>query len=106
MRQALRELFPEGRLRRRGRGTVVAGPKPAQPLSLAGRTEGVRRQGAYPRPCARHPRPLPLLCRCAGPPPSALTELMDGVQVFEPDWNGIEENLTSSIGAWKEATGS
>ncbi|EOY47908.1 hypothetical protein SLI_3195 [Streptomyces lividans 1326] len=46
------------------------------------------------------------MCRCAGPPPSALTELMDGVQVFEPDWNGIEENLTSSIGAWKEATGS
>ncbi|WP_319706833.1 hypothetical protein [Streptomyces sp. ME03-5684b] len=36
----------------------------------------------------------------------ALTELMDGVQVFEPDWNGIEENLTSSIGAWKEAAGS
>jgi 2-aminoethylphosphonate transport system substrate-binding protein len=35
----------------------------------------------------------------------ALTKLMDGVEVFEPDWNDIEENLTSYIEAWKEATG-
>ena len=48
VRQALRELLLEGRLRRQGRGTVVAGPKLEQPLSLASYTEGVRRQGSRP----------------------------------------------------------
>ncbi|MFZ3470596.1 GntR family transcriptional regulator [Streptomyces sp. 4.24] len=48
VRQALRELLLEGRLRRAGRGTVVAGPKLEQPLSLASYTEGVRRQGRTP----------------------------------------------------------
>ncbi|MGW6687775.1 GntR family transcriptional regulator [Streptomyces sp. NPDC054961] len=48
VRQALRELLLEGRLRRSGRGTVVAGPKLEQPLSLASYTEGVRRQGRTP----------------------------------------------------------
>ncbi len=48
LRQALRELVLEGRLRRLGRGTVVAGPKMEQPLSLASYTEGVRRQGRRP----------------------------------------------------------
>ncbi|MCB5910288.1 GntR family transcriptional regulator [Streptomyces pinistramenti] len=48
LRQALRELILEGRLRRMGRGTVVAGPKLAQPLSLASYTEGVRDQGRRP----------------------------------------------------------
>jgi GntR family transcriptional regulator len=48
VRQALRDLLLEGRLRRRGRGTVVAGPKLEQPLSLASYTEGVRRQGRSP----------------------------------------------------------
>ncbi|MGW8379978.1 GntR family transcriptional regulator [Streptomyces sp. ODS28] len=48
VRQALRELHLEGRLRRSGRGTVVAGPKLEQPLSLASYTEGVRRQGRVP----------------------------------------------------------
>lgn len=48
VRQALRELLLEGRLRRQGRGTVVAGPKLEQPLSLASYTEGVRRQGLRP----------------------------------------------------------
>ncbi|WP_165985433.1 GntR family transcriptional regulator [Streptomyces sp. YIM 98790] len=48
VRQALRELLLEGRLRRRGRGTVVAGPKLVQPLSLVSYTEGVRRQGLRP----------------------------------------------------------
>jgi GntR family transcriptional regulator len=46
VRQALRELLLEGRPRRQGRGAVVTGPK--QPLSLAGYTEGVRRQGRRP----------------------------------------------------------
>ncbi|MET9884876.1 GntR family transcriptional regulator [Streptomyces sp. NPDC006430] len=48
VRQALRELLLEGRLRRSGRGTVVAGPKLEQPLSLASYTEGVRLQGRRP----------------------------------------------------------
>ncbi|GJF31323.1 GntR family transcriptional regulator [Kitasatospora sp. NE20-6] len=48
VRQALRELLLEGRLRRRGRSTVVAGPKIEQPLSLASYTEGVTRQGLRP----------------------------------------------------------
>ncbi|MFD6415345.1 GntR family transcriptional regulator [Streptomyces sp. NPDC060194] len=48
VRQALRELLLEGRLRRQGRGTVVAGPKLEQPLALASYTEGVRRQGRTP----------------------------------------------------------
>ncbi|TQK44800.1 regulatory GntR family protein [Streptomyces sp. SLBN-118] len=39
VRQALRELLLEGRLRRQGRGTVVAGAKLEQPLSLASHTE-------------------------------------------------------------------
>ncbi|MFB7127254.1 GntR family transcriptional regulator [Kitasatospora sp. NPDC056273] len=48
VRQALRELLLEGRLRRQGRGTVVAGPKIEQPLSLSSYTEGVSRQGLRP----------------------------------------------------------
>jgi len=48
VRQAIRELLIEGRVRRQGRGTVVAGPKLVQPLSLVSYTEGVRRQGRTP----------------------------------------------------------
>ncbi|GAA3489290.1 GntR family transcriptional regulator [Streptomyces cremeus] len=48
VRQALRELLLEGRVRRQGRGTVAAGPKLEQPLALASYTEGVRRQGRRP----------------------------------------------------------
>ncbi|BAJ32937.1 MULTISPECIES: GntR family transcriptional regulator [Kitasatospora] len=48
VRQALRDLLIEGRLRRQGRGTVVAGAKIEQPLSLASYTEGVTRQGLRP----------------------------------------------------------
>ncbi|MFJ1754999.1 GntR family transcriptional regulator [Kitasatospora sp. NPDC088134] len=48
VRQALRDLLVEGRLRRQGRGTVVAGAKIEQPLSLASYTEGVTRQGLRP----------------------------------------------------------
>ncbi|RII19696.1 putative 2-aminoethylphosphonate-binding periplasmic protein precursor [Streptomyces sp. YIM 130001] len=36
----------------------------------------------------------------------ALTKLMDGVEVFEPDWTDIEKNLTDYVDAWKSATGS
>ncbi|MGW2646559.1 2-aminoethylphosphonate ABC transporter substrate-binding protein [Streptomyces sp. NPDC001393] len=36
----------------------------------------------------------------------ALARLMDGVEVFEPDWNDIDNNLTSYVEDWKSATGS
>ncbi|MGW1809308.1 2-aminoethylphosphonate ABC transporter substrate-binding protein [Streptomyces sp. NPDC002078] len=36
----------------------------------------------------------------------ALTKLMDGVEIFEPDWNDIDRNLTSYVEDWKSATGS
>lgn len=36
----------------------------------------------------------------------ALTKLMDGVQIFEPDWSDIDKNLTSYVEDWKTATGS
>ncbi|WP_327187194.1 2-aminoethylphosphonate ABC transporter substrate-binding protein [Streptomyces sp. NBC_01334] len=36
----------------------------------------------------------------------ALTEVMDGVEVFEPDWDDIDKNLTAYIDGWKSATGS
>ncbi|MCX4575205.1 2-aminoethylphosphonate ABC transporter permease subunit [Streptomyces sp. NBC_01571] len=36
----------------------------------------------------------------------ALTKLMDGVEVFEPDWSDIDKNLTSYVEDWKSATGS
>ncbi|MER6069444.1 2-aminoethylphosphonate ABC transporter substrate-binding protein [Streptomyces sp. NPDC001817] len=36
----------------------------------------------------------------------ALARLMDGVEVFEPDWNDIDKNLTSYVEDWKSATGS
>ncbi|MEU2558875.1 2-aminoethylphosphonate ABC transporter substrate-binding protein [Streptomyces longispororuber] len=36
----------------------------------------------------------------------ALDRLMDGVEVFEPDWADISENLTSYVNDWKSATGS
>ncbi|GAA4082491.1 2-aminoethylphosphonate ABC transporter substrate-binding protein [Streptomyces shaanxiensis] len=36
----------------------------------------------------------------------ALAKIMHGVEVFEPDWDDIDENLTSYVEAWKAATGS
>ncbi|MFE3941069.1 2-aminoethylphosphonate ABC transporter substrate-binding protein [Streptomyces sp. NPDC059118] len=35
-----------------------------------------------------------------------LAKLMDGVEVFEPDWSDIDTNLDTYVGAWKSATGS
>ncbi|GGQ21936.1 GntR family transcriptional regulator [Streptomyces roseolilacinus] len=64
VRQALRELLLEGRLRRRGRRRVVAGPKLEQPLAPAGRAQGVRGQGHRPGrrlvTLERFPAPAPL----------------------------------------------
>ncbi|MER8070133.1 2-aminoethylphosphonate ABC transporter substrate-binding protein [Streptomyces sp. NPDC094034] len=36
----------------------------------------------------------------------ALSKLIDGVEIFEPDWKDIEKNLDTYIDAWKSATGS
>jgi GntR family transcriptional regulator len=48
IRQALHELLVEGRIERRGRGTVVSKPKLVQPLSLRSYTEGALRMGRKP----------------------------------------------------------
>jgi GntR family transcriptional regulator len=66
VRQAIRELRLEGRVARRGRNSVVAGPKLAQPLALVSYTEGVRRQGL--RPSRR------LLTRCVVAADAAMAE--------------------------------
>jgi GntR family transcriptional regulator len=48
VRQALHELLVEGRIERRGRGTVVSRPKLVQPLSLKSYTEGAAERGRVP----------------------------------------------------------
>ena len=48
VRQALHELLVQGRVERRGRGTVVARPKLTQPLSLKSYTEGALEMGRVP----------------------------------------------------------
>ena len=48
VRQALHELLVEGRIERRGRGTVVSRPKLIQPLSLRSYTEGAAERGRVP----------------------------------------------------------
>lgn len=45
VRQALRELLVAGRIERRGRGTVVAGPKLVQPLIIGSYTEAALTEG-------------------------------------------------------------
>ncbi|MEU7700367.1 2-aminoethylphosphonate ABC transporter substrate-binding protein [Streptomyces sp. NPDC015492] len=35
-----------------------------------------------------------------------LARLMEGVEIFEPDWADIDENLKTYVDAWKSATGS
>ncbi|MDY6999320.1 MAG: GntR family transcriptional regulator [Actinomycetota bacterium] len=48
VRQAVHELLVQGRIERRGRGTVVSRPKLVQPLSLRSYTEGAQRMGRTP----------------------------------------------------------
>lgn len=48
VRQAVHELLVQGRIERRGRGTVVSRPKLVQPLSLQSYTEGAHRMGRTP----------------------------------------------------------
>ncbi|MFJ1598748.1 SDR family oxidoreductase [Streptomyces sp. NPDC088261] len=74
-----REVTPmRARRRRQGRGSVVAGPKLEQPLSLASCTEGVRRQNRRPG------RNLIGLDRF--PCPAALAADV-GVRTGEPVWH-------------------
>ncbi|NLU66515.1 GntR family transcriptional regulator [Streptomyces sp. HNM0574] len=93
LRQALRELHLEGRLRRSGRGTVVAGPKLEQPLSLASYTEGVRRQGREPGRTLigleRHPCPEGL-ARELGAEPGASVWHMERVLLADDERVGLE----------------
>ncbi|MGW5170247.1 2-aminoethylphosphonate ABC transporter substrate-binding protein [Streptomyces nodosus] len=35
-----------------------------------------------------------------------LKKILDGVEIFTPDWNDIDTNLKSYVSAWQEATGS
>ncbi|AZP18086.1 2-aminoethylphosphonate ABC transporter substrate-binding protein [Streptomyces aquilus] len=44
--------------------------------------------------------------KATDPDATALAKLMSGVEVFEPDWDDIDEHLTSYVDAWKSATGS
>ncbi|MEV0369128.1 2-aminoethylphosphonate ABC transporter substrate-binding protein [Streptomyces sp. NPDC050636] len=37
---------------------------------------------------------------------AALAKIMDGVEIFEPDWNDIDKNLDTYVDAWQTATGS
>ncbi|MFJ9853599.1 2-aminoethylphosphonate ABC transporter substrate-binding protein [Streptomyces sp. NPDC101150] len=37
---------------------------------------------------------------------TALAKIMDGVEVFRPDWSDIDKNLDTYVTAWKTATGS
>ncbi|MFI1769824.1 GntR family transcriptional regulator [Streptomyces sp. NPDC020800] len=48
IRRALSDLLLQGRVRRYGRSTVVAGPKLEQPMSLMSSAEGMRWQGEMP----------------------------------------------------------
>ncbi len=48
VRQALRDLLVEGRIRRQGRGTVVSRPKMVQPLALQSYTEAALGLGRVP----------------------------------------------------------
>ncbi|MEV5608448.1 2-aminoethylphosphonate ABC transporter substrate-binding protein [Streptomyces sp. NPDC052225] len=36
----------------------------------------------------------------------ALAKVMDGVEIFEPDWDDIDKNLRTYVEDWKSATGS
>ncbi|AJC58175.1 2-aminoethylphosphonate ABC transporter substrate-binding protein [Streptomyces sp. 769] len=44
--------------------------------------------------------------KATDPNAAALAKIMNGVDVFEPDWNDIDKNLDTYINAWKTATGS
>ncbi|MFG2196223.1 2-aminoethylphosphonate ABC transporter substrate-binding protein [Streptomyces sp. NPDC048639] len=44
--------------------------------------------------------------KATGADAKELAAIVDGVEVFEPDWKDIAENLDSYLDAWKSATGS
>jgi GntR family transcriptional regulator len=66
VRQAVQELLVAGRLRRQGRGTVVAGPKVVQPLVLGSYTEGLAEQGRRPGRQLVHADRVPAPAELAG----------------------------------------
>ncbi|ARF55469.1 2-aminoethylphosphonate ABC transporter substrate-binding protein [Streptomyces gilvosporeus] len=37
---------------------------------------------------------------------TALAKIMNGVEIFQPDWNDVDKNLDIYVNAWKTATGS
>lgn len=42
----------------------------------------------------------------ADPNATELAALMDGVEIFEPDWSDIGTHLDDYVDAWRSATGS
>ncbi|WP_438487816.1 2-aminoethylphosphonate ABC transporter substrate-binding protein [Streptomyces sp. S186] len=44
--------------------------------------------------------------KATDPNATALAKIMNGVDVFQPDWNDIDKNLDAYLAAWKTATGS
>ncbi|MFJ3643482.1 GntR family transcriptional regulator [Streptomyces sp. NPDC090108] len=98
VRQAVRELVLEGRLTRRGRGTAVAGPKLAQPLSLVSYTEGVRGQGRTPGrglvALDRFPCPRPLAAETGLTPGEPVWHL-ERVLLADDERVGLESTYVS-----------
>lgn len=93
VRQAIRELRLEGRVRRQGRSTVVGGPKLVQPLTLASYTEGVRRQGRTPGrvPLSFEAVPAsPAAARTLGLPPGARAIRLERLLLADEERIGLE----------------
>ncbi len=44
--------------------------------------------------------------KATDPNAASLARVMKDVEVFRPDWAGIDKNLASYVAAWREATGS
>ena len=43
--------------------------------------------------------------KATDPHATALAKIMNGVEIFTPDWNDIDKNLDSYVDAWRTATG-
>lgn len=93
MRRALREPLLEGWPAGRAGAPWSPDPELDQPLSPAGHTQGVRRQGRQG-------------IGATGADAAALRKPMAGGEIFEPDWSDIGTRLDTYVDAWKSATGS